>query len=179
MEGPAAGADSVVLAVASATNTWTAAANDAWLHLSAADQSGTGSQSVIFTFDANPGSTRVGRLTVAGLVLTVTQAGATYVPIGQFTPLVSSGLSAPAGVAVDQAGNVYDNTIMEWATASGAVTTLVSSGLNSPPGRERRRMGLEPTAKEGAACAILELRPSLLPPFGHVESCSASGKSLK
>ena len=90
-----------------ATNTWTATANDAWLHLDAPSQSGSGSANVVFSYDANPGGTRTGTVTIACQTLTVTQAGATYVlapcPV---TTLVSSGLSNPAGVAVDGAGNV-------------------------------------------------------------------------
>jgi len=43
VEGPAAGTDSVVLAVTPATQAWTATANDGWLHLDAGDQSGAGS----------------------------------------------------------------------------------------------------------------------------------------
>jgi hypothetical protein len=40
-----------------ATGAWTATANTAWLHLSLANQSGTGSTNVVFSFDANPGAT--------------------------------------------------------------------------------------------------------------------------
>jgi hypothetical protein len=98
------GADSVVLAVTPATQAWTATANDSWLHLSAANQSGVGSRNMVFTFDANPGATRVGTLTVAGQTLTVTQAGSTYVAANPLTTLVSSGLDGPGGVAVDGAG---------------------------------------------------------------------------
>jgi hypothetical protein len=48
-------------------------------------------------------------------------------------------LSAPEGVAVDSAGNVWiadtgDNTIDEWNAATGGVTPLVSSGLSGPTG---------------------------------------------
>src|SRR5450631_952371 len=72
VEGPTAGSDSVVLA---ANGVWTATTNATWLHLSAANQSGTGSTNVIFTFDANTGATRTGTLTIAGQTLTITQAG--------------------------------------------------------------------------------------------------------
>ena len=136
-EGPTAGSDSVVLA---ANSIWTATANDSWLHLSAANQSGTGNAMVIFTFDANYGATRTGTLTVAGQTLTVTQAGSTYVALTtNVTTLVSSGLNHPQGVAVDGKGNVYiadtsNNAIKEWLVASNSVTTLVSSGLNTPTG---------------------------------------------
>src|ERR1035437_9536483 len=43
LEGPGAGVDSVVLGMPAPTNAWTATANDAWLHLNAGNQRGTGS----------------------------------------------------------------------------------------------------------------------------------------
>jgi DNA-binding beta-propeller fold protein YncE len=139
LEGPAAGSDAVVLSVTPQTGVWTAMTNAAWLHLTAPNQSGTGSTNVIFSYDANPGATRTGTLTIAGQTLTVTQAGSTYVPAEPFTPLVSSGLGQPVGVAVDGSGNVYiadsqNNAIKEWTAASNIVTTLVSLGLNGPSG---------------------------------------------
>jgi len=138
LEGPAAGADSVVLAVTLPGQSWTAAANDVWLHLDANNSHGAGSTNVVFSFDANPGATRTGTLTIAGHALTVTQAGATYVAANP-VPLVGSGLSNPFGVAVDGAGNVYiadtyNNAIKEWSPATGTVTTLVASGLHYPEG---------------------------------------------
>ncbi|MGP8199826.1 MAG: BACON domain-containing protein [Limisphaerales bacterium] len=139
LEGPTAGSDSVVLAVTPATGTWTATANAAWLHLSPANQSGTGSTNVIFSYDANPDATRTGTLTIASQTLTVTQAGSTYVATDPMTTLVSSGLHGPFGVAVDGAGNVYiadtyNDAIKEWAVANNTVTSLVSSGLIQPRG---------------------------------------------
>jgi DNA-binding beta-propeller fold protein YncE len=139
LEGPTAGTDSVVLALGAETFTWTATPNDAWLHLSAANQSGTGSTNVIFSFDANPDATRTGTLTIAGQTFTITQAGSTYIAAGPVTTVVPSGLSGAAGVAVDRAGNVYiadiyNNAIKQWMAASNTVTTLVSSGLDTPLG---------------------------------------------
>jgi DNA-binding beta-propeller fold protein YncE len=137
--GPAAGNGSVVLAVAPANATWTAAANAAWLHLNAENNSGTGSTNVVFSCDANTGATRFGTLTIAGLVLTVTQAGSTYFPADPLTTLVTSGLSFPSDVAVDGAGNVYiadsgNHAIKKWIASDNSVTTLVFSGLNGPSG---------------------------------------------
>ena len=128
LEGPNAGSDSVVLAV---NSSWTATANDFWLHLTAANQSGMGSANVIFAFDANPGATRKGTLTIAGQTVTVTQAGSTYIAITNATTLVSSGLNYPSSVAVDGSGNVFiadagNNAIKEWMPASNTVTTLAS-----------------------------------------------------
>ncbi len=139
LEGPAGGADSVVLVASANFGTWTAAVNDApWLHLGPASQSGTGSMNVVFTYDANTNGTRTNTLTIAGQTLTVTQAGSSYVS-AQMTTLVSSDLSNPYGVAVDGTGNVYiadsgNSAIKEWTPGSNTATTLVSSGLSNPRG---------------------------------------------
>ena len=77
-EGPAAGSDNVLLLVSPPGAAWTNTANAAWLHLSPGNQSGTGGTNVVFSFDDNPGATRSGTLTIAGLTLTVTQGGATF-----------------------------------------------------------------------------------------------------
>ena len=140
LEGPAAGSDSVVLAVTPPSASWTASTNAPWLHLSTANQSGAGATNLVFSFDANPGATRTDTLTIAGLTLTVTQAGSTYVLApGPVTTVVGSGLNTPCGVAVDGAGNVYiadtdNNAIKKWVAVSNTVTTLVGSGLNNPSG---------------------------------------------
>jgi len=139
LEGPAAGMDSVVLAVIPQVGAWTATVNVAWLHLTAASESGTGSAIVVFSYDANPGATRYGTLIIGNQILTVTQAGSTYVAAGLLTTLVSSGLNSPFGIAVDGVGNVYladtfNNAIKMWTMSEDAVTTLASTGLNLPQG---------------------------------------------
>jgi hypothetical protein len=131
LEGPAAGSASDLVLTSGA---WSASANASWLHTSAA---GTGNGLATFTIDANPGATRSGTLTIAGLTLTVTQAGSTYVAANPLT-LVSSGLNFPRGVAVDGAGDVFiadysNNAIEEWNASTQTVSTLVS-GLNDPRG---------------------------------------------
>jgi len=57
----------------------------------------------------------------------------------EVSTLVSSGLNALYGVAVDGDGNVYfagidNNAIKEWSPVSRQVTTLVSAGLKKPCG---------------------------------------------
>jgi len=136
LEGPSAGADTILLNVLPVTNTWTAIANDSWLHVT--NQTGTGDGYVIFGFDANPGPTRTGSLTVSGQTVTVTQAGTTYVLARPLTTLIFSGVSSAFGIAVDGSGNLYiaDNgskAIEKWTRSNNAVTTLIS-GLNSPVG---------------------------------------------
>jgi len=147
--GSPAGSNSVVLAASTPTSSWTASSNATWLHLSAANQGGTGSANVIFSYDANSGPTRVGTLTIAGLTLTITQAGSTYVrAAGPVTKLGSTNnnFNMPWGVDVDSAGNVYiadqlNNAIKEWIAASNTVITLVSNGLNQPSGVSVDRSG--------------------------------------
>jgi DNA-binding beta-propeller fold protein YncE len=139
LEGPAAGTDSILLNVLPSTGSWTAAANDSWLHLNASNASGTGGALVVFTFDANPGTTRTGTLTIGGQTLTVQQAGSTYAVANPLITLVPGILSSPQSVAVDNLGNIYiadtgNNAIRKWTAATQTMSTLVSSGLNFPDG---------------------------------------------
>jgi ELWxxDGT repeat protein len=135
--GSAGGSSSVVLTYSGA---WTASSNASFLHISGGSASGTGNAVVVFTIDPFAGmGTRTGTLTIAGLTLTVTQAGTNYIGPGPATTLVSSGLKSPSGVAVDGSGNVYfadqvNQAIYEWSASTQQVTTLVSSGLKDPSG---------------------------------------------
>jgi hypothetical protein len=134
--GPAAGTNSVGLGITPATGAWTATTNAAWVHLNAANQSGTGSTNVIFSYDANSGATRSGTLTIAGQTLTVIQAGSTYVAADPLTTLVPlggehpRGAQGPLGVAVDGSGNVYSSyaeggdspdVIEEWTVTNNSL----------------------------------------------------------
>jgi sugar lactone lactonase YvrE len=137
--GPAAGSNTVVLGVTPQVATWTNTANDSWLHLSPANQSGAGSTNVLFTYDANPGPVRSGSLTIVGQTVAITQAGLNYVAATAVGTLVSSGLKSPFGIAVDGAGNIYiadagDSAVKEWSAAIGALASLVSTNLSSPGG---------------------------------------------
>jgi hypothetical protein len=137
--GPAAASNSVLVALTPTNGAWTATTNVPWLHLSGANQSGTGSTSVVFSFDSNTGTTRSGSLTIGGQTLTVTQAGSTYVVAGKVTTLASAGeLQNPDGVGVDGAGNVYfvdseNNALYKWTLTNQTLTTL-SSAFGSPNG---------------------------------------------
>jgi streptogramin lyase len=135
--GSAGGSSSVVLTYSSV---WTASANSSFLHISAGSASGSGNALVAFTCDPFTGTgTRTGTLTIAGLTVTVTQAGTNYIGPGPVTTLVSSLLNLPSGAAVDGSGNVYitdagNQAIYEWSALTQQLTTLVSSGLNEPFG---------------------------------------------
>src|SRR5262249_38839546 len=65
LEGPAAGSAADLV---STSGSWSAASNVSWLHTSA---TGSGNGRATFTFDANPGATRSGTLTIAGQQVTV------------------------------------------------------------------------------------------------------------
>lgn len=143
--GPAAGSNSVVLGVTPQTGTWTASANNSWLHLSAQFQSGAGSTNVVFNFDANAGVTRSGTLTIEGQTLTVTQAGSPYIaapapPTTLTTTLTTIGVWGPFGVAVDGTGSVYyvcpsAYGVFEYSPANNNVTALASSeSIGGPRG---------------------------------------------
>ncbi len=134
--GPAAGSNSVILAVTPLTQAWTAEANDSWLQLDTNNQSGSGSANVVFSFDENLGATRTGSLTVAGQTLTVTQAGSNYVATGAAATIVASGLYYPFGLTTDAAGDVYiadtdNDAIKEWFVANDTLTNLIT-GVTSP-----------------------------------------------
>src|SRR5271165_5746107 len=105
--GPGAGTNSISLGVSPASSNWTASANQSWLHLSVGNQSGTGSTNIVFSYDANPGITRVGSLNISGQTLNISQAGSTYSqPPTHVSALVSNGLNTPWDMAVDDSGNV-------------------------------------------------------------------------
>lgn len=131
--GSAAGTGSVEI---NAVGPWTVSTNSGWLGLPSV--SGVGNNFVQYTYVANTNTNpRTGTLTIAGLTFTVTQAGAAYTPATQTTALVTSGLNAPNGVAVDGQGNVYiadtgNNAVREWLPATQQVNALVTSGLKGP-----------------------------------------------
>jgi hypothetical protein len=137
VEGNTAGIDSVTLTVSSTNESWSATADADWLHVPITD--GTGSTNLAFAFDMNPGATRTGTLTIAGTTVTVTQAGATYVPAGLTAPFFLR--SAPTtGVAVDGSGNVYVvggaegvQQLEEWKGSSNIANDL-SSTIDDPSG---------------------------------------------
>ncbi|HWD91724.1 MAG TPA: BACON domain-containing carbohydrate-binding protein, partial [Verrucomicrobiae bacterium] len=139
VEGPAAGTEGLLINLLQNV-AWSATANAPWLHWRDADEGAIGSTNISFSFDANPGPTRVGTLTLDNETITVTQAGSTYVAApGPVTILPTTDLSEPFGVAVDPSGRVYvssyDNAIMErWDPATGIADILPIPGLSNPVG---------------------------------------------
>lgn len=135
--GSAGGSSSVQLLTG---QPWTATSNSSFLHISSGSASGTSGGLVFFTCDPFTGTgTRTGTLTIAGLTVTVTQAGTNYIPAGPVTVSLGAPFDGVGGtpVAVDAVGNVYATTpsgLYQWSAATQQVTALVSSGLNFPSG---------------------------------------------
>ena len=124
-----AGSSNVSLTVAPEIANWTATANTAWLQLSPPNQSGTGSATVTFTFDANPGAQRIGSLTIAGQTLTVTQAGLPTPEISVQQPI---GSSLTDGTTTNNLGNSYlslTNTITTFVITNSGTTNLTSLAI--------------------------------------------------
>ncbi len=145
LEGPAAGSDtdSVV-----ASGPWTATSNAFWLHTSAGD---TGTGTATFSFDANPGVTRTGTLTINGLTLTVNQAGNGYVAAHQGTTLVyvpgspvnesaaagSDALAAVLGATQALTGQFAPTSNQSWLTIGTTVNGVVSFSFTANTGATR------------------------------------------
>ncbi|HEY1239496.1 MAG TPA: protease pro-enzyme activation domain-containing protein [Bryobacteraceae bacterium] len=95
----------VVLTASSPSCSWTAGSDSTWIVITSG-ASGTGTQTVTYSVSANPSSlARTGTLTIAGLALTVTQAGTSCIysvragslrlPAGGFNGSVA--VASPAG----------------------------------------------------------------------------------
>lgn len=142
LEGPTAGTDYVLLAVAPNIGAWNAAPGVPWLHAASTNRSGIGNTVLAFTYDANPGPTRSGTIRVGGQTLTIMQAGSSYVPVSVITPL-SPGIGlVDLSIPADSAGNIYlaDDSANSIDRASFVQniaffpTNLVYGGLNQPAG---------------------------------------------
>jgi glucose/arabinose dehydrogenase len=119
--GPAGGAGSVAV-TAPGGCAWTAASNDAWIHVTSG-ASGTGNGSVGYSVDANASSTaRTGTMTIADQTFIVTQAGVncTY----SISPKNANvGASGGTGSVRVTAG-----TGCAWTAASNASWIVITSG---------------------------------------------------
>lgn len=130
----AAGGTSVIAVSTSSGCTWTAAANDTWISVTAG-ASGNGSGSVTLSVSANSGAARTGTLTIAGQAFVVSQAAAgtscTYAiaPSSQSVAAagdrVSVSVTAPAGCAWVATSDVPWVTMASGASGSGNGTATL------------------------------------------------------
>jgi uncharacterized delta-60 repeat protein len=114
---------------------WTAASNSPWIHMAMTSGSGPRTFAQMFTIDPNAVAARIGKVTIAGIALTVTQAGTTAVPpedlVIDFGPgygiwlLSGSGWSQPHGdnpeamIRADLDGNLVDDLIVDFGSPLG------------------------------------------------------------
>ncbi len=93
----------------------------------------------MFTYDANAtAAPQLGTLTVAGLTVSIAQAGNADLVPSWVTPLVTTGLLAPAGLALDALGNIYiadagNNAVEEWNASTQTLNVLVPAGVLANP----------------------------------------------
>ncbi len=85
-EGPAADIDGIGLNVSPASALWSASTATSWLHLNSTSAVNSNYYLLSFAYDANPGPTRIGIITVGSQNVTVTQAGSNYVSAGVLHP---------------------------------------------------------------------------------------------
>ena len=132
--------------ISTSSSSWTGTANDSWLHFAPGYSSGSGHNTVLFTYDTNSGPTRVGTINVGGETVEVTQAGTNYIQAsGPLTGLVTNGINAPFGIAVDDDGDVFfsdsaNGAIKQWNKTANTVSTL-TSGWSTPYGLGLDRLG--------------------------------------
>ncbi len=129
--GPMAGTDSVVLPGTASGVVWTVTTNASWLHVAPSFTTGNGLDTILYTYDANPGPTRMASINAGGEIVTVTQAGASYVKAPGPLTTLATGLSGPVGMAADPNGNVYfcdggHGALKRWNKSNNTVTTLAT-----------------------------------------------------
>jgi hypothetical protein len=116
---------------------WTATSNVSWLGTSS---TGSGNGTAAYTIAANTGVLRVGTITIAGQIYTVTQsagAGCTYSISPTSASLTSAGASlsvtvtAGGGCAWTAAGNVSWITTSSTGTGNGTATLTVAANTGA------------------------------------------------
>jgi hypothetical protein len=140
---------------------WTAASNAAFITV--VQGAGAGDGLVLFRLPANSGPTRVGTLTIAGLTLTVTQAGscsATLVPASQsFSAAGGAGtpiaVSIPSGCSWTATASATWISVTSGATGIGNGTVQFSVAANTGAARTGSLTvgGQTVTISQAAACA--------------------------
>jgi sugar lactone lactonase YvrE len=126
--GSAAGSPSVVLTT---TGSWTAAANDSFLHISPGSANGTGSAVVVFTIDAFAGTgTRNGTLTISGMNLAVTQVGTNWTAVYPFETLGTTSLTvgSAAGSGSVEIGFLPVDATAPWTASTADSWLHVTTG---------------------------------------------------
>jgi hypothetical protein len=127
-----AGADSGTIAVTAPSGCpWTAATADGWLHINSG-ASGAGNGTVNYSVDANAGGARSGSIAVAGLVHSVSQAGAA--PCGYSVTPTKATFQFPGGPGTIQV--TTSGASCPWnATPSAGWITITSGASGTGSGQ--------------------------------------------
>ncbi len=98
---------------------WTAISNAAWISIDTG-ASGTGSGTVTYSVEHNPGSQRIGTITIAGQTFTVTQSECAYVIYPEEKAFTASSGSATLSVST--------SNFCSWTAVSNAPWITITSG---------------------------------------------------
>ena len=137
----AAGSGNIAITASAGTCPWTAMSNDEWIAVTSGS-SGTGSGTVSYSYGVNnTGAQRVGTITVAGEIFTLTQE---FGSSGKYRFVLKWGSEGsgdsqfryPLGIAVDASGNVYvadsgNHRIQKFTSAGGYITQWGSWGTGN------------------------------------------------
>jgi hypothetical protein len=127
------GQRTIEVSTKSAQCRWTAVADSAWIAVTAG-HSASGNGAVSFTVEATTGPERTGTITVAGLVVTVTQSrGCRYLVDPSTTTVASSG--GTGGISIRTGAGCG------WTATSTADWLTLSSASGSGPGEVRFAVG--------------------------------------
>ena len=158
----AGGAGAPVSVTVAAQCAWTATSNASWLTITAG-ASGTGNGQVSFSATANPGPTRSGTLTIAGLTFTVDQADPCAASISPMSQSVGSGggtatnisVTTGAGCAWTAIPAVSWITIKSGASGIGNGTVDITVAANNGPARTGTISiaGLTHTVTQSTGCS--------------------------
>jgi hypothetical protein len=153
---------SSVNVTATAGCAWTASSNDNWLTVTSGG-SGTGNGVTNYSVAANTGPARTGTLTVAGQIVTVTQAnGCTFA-------LTPTAQNFPASIAAG-AVNVTSAAGCTWTATSNTAFISVTSGAN---GSGNGTVGYSLTAND-----VTSLRSGTLTIAGQTFTVTQDGATL-
>jgi hypothetical protein len=117
--GASAGTNTVNLSVTPTNVSWAVVPNVSWLHVTNA--TGTGSATIGFTYDDNPGATRSGTLTIAGQTVTVTQGSPSYSLNGNYDFYWTGDfVEEPSGAGSDSISLTVTPNAGQWSVTSYA-----------------------------------------------------------
>jgi PKD repeat protein len=107
---------------------WTAVSNNSWIQIAGGSINATGSASVVYTVLTNgsSASARIGTMTIAGQIFTVTQAGDTAAPIVILTAPTSSIVSGTVVVSATAADDIAVSSVEFYRDTNVLLGTVIA-----------------------------------------------------